>query len=206
MKSDHIILASEGIFRKFYLEKYDAEQERLIFDKKLSITPRLISTGSKDSIEYNDFEYLESFHLWQLDNIDFQAVGELYSELHQLENMQDKVICQIDTNPRNIIYNKLNGRYYLIDFVDWRWEYPEFDLIHFLLFWAVVVTKDEFEDIQQTFLKGYKLRSEINIQRWGRLYPQVVHFFEQRRKLYGKSEKKLNPDRLTNRDLLSKLI
>jgi len=206
MKSDHTILADEGIFRKFYLEKHDAEQERLIFNKRLSIIPRLIATGSKDSIEYNDFEYVESSHLWQLDNIDFQAIAELYCELHQLENKQDKVICQIDTNPRNIIYDKLNGRYYLIDFVDWRWEYPEFDLIHFLLFWAEVVSKVEFDDIQQSFLKSYKLKGEINSQRWGRLYPQVVHFFEDRRKLYGKSEKKFNPDQKTNRNLLSKLM
>lgn len=206
MKSDHTILVSQGIFRKFYLEKYDAEQERLIFNKRLSITPQIISTGSKDNIEYNDFEYLESCHLWQMDNIDFQSIGELYRELHQLENRQDMVICQIDTNPRNIIYDKINGRYYLIDFVDWRWEFPEFDLIHFLLFWAEVVSKDKFEDIQHTFLNSYKLKGEINTQRWGRLFPQVVHFFEQRRKLYGKSEKKFNPDQLTNRNLLSNLI
>ncbi len=206
MKSDHKILPEKNIFRKYYQSQHDAEQEKLIYKKKLNIFPELLNSGRDQSIRYNDFQHIDCSDLWHLGSIDFSAVARLYATLHNTEQQRDKVICQIDTNPQNIIYDHRSEKYYLIDFVDWRWEYAEFDLIHFLLFWASVKPGTDFLKISQKYIQGYKEKREISSLRWKNIYPEVEEYFDKRRYFYNKNERIINRDISLNRQVLNNLL
>ena len=204
MKSRQIILAKQGVLRKYYQNSRDAERERQVYNKKLDIMPAMIGSGREGSREYNDFKYLNCHNLWQKKIIDFGAVARLYGRLHSEEKSEEMVICQIDTNPQNIVYIEQSDRYYLLDFVDWRLEYAEYDLIHFLLFWAATKTNDEYIQIEQEFLNAYVTCRYIDYGRWQSLVPQVIKYFDERRQYYGKREKNMSSDSQVNRSHLAR--
>jgi Ser/Thr protein kinase RdoA (MazF antagonist) len=199
MKSRQKILAEQSILRKYYQNGRDAERERQVYILQLDIIPDMIGTGREEGREYNDFEYLSCTDLWQKNIIDFRAVARLYARLHSQKKNGDMVLCQIDTNPQNIVYVNQSDRYYLVDFVDWRLEYAEYDLIHFLLFWAAVKTHDEYIQIEQELLKAYAACRYIDFERWKKLVPQVIKYFDERRQYYGKIEKNMSSDNQVNR-------
>ncbi len=199
MKSDYNIIAESNIFRKYYQNLQDAEQEEIIYKKKPAILPNLLGAGYEQSVRYSDFQYIQSINLWEKNSVDFAEVAKLYAKLHEVEKRSGKVICQIDTNPQNIIYDSSDGKYYLVDFVDWRWEYAEFDLIHHLLFWASAKPNPEFLMIIQEFTRAYETMREINQKNWQSIYPEAVRYFYHRREIYGKQERFINPDISLNR-------
>jgi thiamine kinase-like enzyme len=199
-------VVDDKIFRKFYHSSYDARQEYEFYQNKLGFIPRLIEYSSSGVVHYIDFEYIDSCSLWQQAEIDFCIVAKLYADLHNYSPREGKVICQIDTNPKNIIISRENGRYYLIDFVDWRWEYPEFDIIHFLLFWASAKPAEQFSLIVEQFLSAYQRAASISTKRWNDLLPQVISFFDLRRRIYQKKEKNNNPDMEKNRQTLNLIL
>ncbi|MCF7913329.1 MAG: hypothetical protein K9M99_12430 [Candidatus Cloacimonetes bacterium] len=203
MKKRQITFPEQGILRKHYQKIEDAERERQIYNLQLSFMPKLLKQGRDEAGEYNDFEYLSCRNLWQKKDIDFGAVARLYSKLHSQQKKNDKVICQIDTSPQNIIYVDSSDSYFFIDFVDWRLEYAEFDLIHFLLFWAAVKEKQHYIQLQNDFVTGYIAERCIDTERWRKLVPKVIEFFDQRRQHYGKYEKNICPDKHFNRKYLA---
>ncbi|MCF7859106.1 MAG: hypothetical protein K9N07_07270 [Candidatus Cloacimonetes bacterium] len=190
------------IVRKHYHKAEEYQRELEIYNKSWKILPSLLNTGKN----WLEISFKPGENLWEQDSVDFAVIGRLYAQLHNYESRDGKVICQIDTNPRNVLYCLEEKKYYLIDFVDWRWEKAEFDLIHFLLFWAGALSELEFYVAMKEFLAGYNTLRSISAETWQELYPQVVQYFDGRREHFGKREKKGGGEETINRKMLKKAV
>lgn len=194
--------AARKVFRKHYADAGQAMHERLFYNKKPDFSPALIASFISEKTIYNDFEHVESRNLWQQKSVDFASIGRLYAQLHDFADKDQMVICHMDTNPQNIIWSVHQDRYFLVDFGDWLWFYGEYDLIHFLLFWASAKCAGEFDLIADAYLKGYHAQRKINVHKWDSLYAETINNFDKRRANYNKKESVTNLDVKCNRDKL----
>ena len=110
----------------------------------------------------------------------------------------------MDTNPNNFIYDFKADRYFMLDFSEWEFNNKEFDLIHFLLFWAAIYDEEKFELTASSFIESYDKLDKINISVWNRLLPEIIIMFDERRNRFRKKEKLKNIDQEANRELLKK--
>lgn len=130
-----------------------------------------------------------------------KAIGKF----HSLQQVDGKVLCHWDNQPRNILWSARNKQIYLLDFEDIRLAYPEADLTHLFLFWAEVMNADEFVTNVQTFLHHYRGQIPLDINRWNAEYRKTKARFDRRRRKYSKKEKVANPFGTSNRKYLSKI-
>jgi aminoglycoside phosphotransferase (APT) family kinase protein len=202
MKSIYRLMPERGAFRKYFFTKKAADHERAMYLRKLVIMPPLLGAGKEAALYYLDIALIECENIWQASSPDFARIASLYAYLHNAESKNGKSLCQMDTNPQNIIYDVENDRYYLIDFAEWDWQYPEYDLIHHLLFWAAASAQKDFSNIAETFLASYKAVNGIDASKWQQLFPQITQIFDDRRARYNKSEKTSGRDNEINRNLL----
>ncbi|MCK4956206.1 MAG: phosphotransferase [Candidatus Cloacimonetes bacterium] len=114
---------------------------------------------------------------------DFQQVAQLFLQLHQFE---DKTLCMMDTNPNNIIFQQKENQYYLIDFSDWQYEHKEFDLIHFMLFWASIYNEKTFEQAARNFLDEYDKILKISRDIWKEKVLEIIDIFDERRRRFNR--------------------
>ena len=170
------------------------------YKKNLAFTPRLIDFTA-DSLT---IELIEGKTLGEIDNPDPRKLAHLFSKLHSLED-KTRTICLVDTNPRNILIENDTDRYFFIDFSDWKVDYPESDLVNFLLFLASMQNIKKFQKFCKTFLKTYILYLPINHLLFSSLIPQKIVIFDQRRVKYGKIEKNLKSKQEINRKYLFKI-
>ena len=76
----------------------------------------------------------------------------------------------------------------MLDFSEWIYDYPETDLIHFLLFWASAYNSDKFKVIFEQIVNTYKTKNMINTLEWELLIPEMILRFDSRRKKFGKKQ------------------
>lgn len=198
MKSDIIIQKDKGQVIKICKSPEMFKNELYIYQKKLSFTPRLLDHDGKNTLI---LEYIEGIPIGELAEPDFGKIADLFLQLHSLENKKDLVICHYDNNPKNYLFSK--GRYYFIDFDEWRYQKPEFDLIHFLLFWASIYSRPKFEIAYKKFISSYMQKGSINPLEWELMIPEVIDIFDNRRIKYGKLE--YNTDVSLNRERLKNI-
>lgn len=174
------------------------KKELYIYEKKLHFTPKLLDHDEKNTLI---LEYLEGANIGEIERPDFSQIADLFVELHALENKNGKCICQADTNPKNYILS--NGKYYMIDFGEWEYNYPESDIIHFLLFWASIYDSKQFEKTFRQLTDYYLAYGNINPLEWEMSIPEIIEHFDNRRERFGKIE--LNPDTYINRELIKNI-
>lgn len=134
---------------------------------------------------------------------DFNS-GELAKTLaafHLSSFNGDKCLCQIDNQPCNIL--AAGRQYYLIDFSDSRYDFPEFDLCHLLLFWAADLPSGVFREKLGIFCEAYNALLPLRPVIWVESMQRATGVFDTRRKRFNKSSGK-NPPITTehNRNLL----
>lgn len=179
------------------LDEY--KRELHIYQKNLAFTPTLYSHSQKEfSITIS---HLNGHTLYNTLNPDFGRIAKLFHQLHSLE---EKTICLMDTNPNNFIYDFGADRYYMLDFSEWEYNQKEFDLIHFLLFWAAIYDEEKFTKTAVSFLDSYNKLNNIETSVWNRMLPIIINMFDERRNKYRKKEKLKNVDQEANRELLKK--
>jgi len=115
----------------------------------------------------------------------FQKIAQLFAQLHRLNS---PTICLCDTNPRNILYEIDLKRYFLIDFSDWQYQPPEYDLINFLLFWASIYSPKSFAKAATDFLAAYQKIAPIDGIFWQKRLPQAETEFDQRRARFNRKK------------------
>jgi tRNA A-37 threonylcarbamoyl transferase component Bud32 len=169
------------------------KKELYIYEKKLPFTPRLLDHDGKNKLI---LEYLDGQNIGELAEPDFARIAELFQRLHNLEQKDGRCICHRDSNPKN--YLLADERYFLIDFSEWEYDFPESDLIHFLLFWASILNRKKFELCFLSFLSSYKKSGYINPVQWEMLIPIKTSEFDSRRMKFGKIES--NADIIENRE------
>ena len=195
------IFSEAGYIRKYYNNVGELNRELEIYRKDWDFLPALRNTGR----DFLDIEYKSSMILWDMSEIDFYEIGKLYGKLHNAETKEGKVICHIDCNPRNVLYCPDEQKYYLIDFVDWRWEMAEYDVIHFLLFWAAALNESDYYKLTGKFYSGWKSIHKTSITDWDFSYQRAVKYFIERRKSYGKKEQNNGGDEMINRERIKSL-
>ena len=92
----------------------------------------------------------------------------------------------------------------MLDFSEWIYDYPETDLIHFLLFWASAYNADKFKFVFDQVISTYKTKRMINPLEWELMIPEIIFRFDSRRKRFGKRQ--THPDITKNREFLKNII
>ncbi|HNX00636.1 MAG TPA: phosphotransferase [Candidatus Cloacimonadota bacterium] len=168
----------------------------------LDFIPKLISYDIKGILE---IELIDGVRIIDMDKPDFVAIAAMLDKFHQVQNIENKVLCHIDNNPRNYLYDRLHDKFLMIDFSDSRVDYPEWDVIGFLLFWASIVNRIRFKEIVKEFLTGYTISRLEDEKRFEYIYHQNIFIFDERRKKYNKQESLNNPDVIDNRKSILEL-
>ena len=175
------------------------KKELYIYKKKLQFTPKLIDNDGKNTLM---LEYIEGTPIMDLAQPNFVKITELIINLHSLESKKSKCICHYDNNPKNYLY--ADGEYYMLDFSEWIYDYPETDLIHFLLFWASTYNAVKFKHVFEQVISTYKAKRIINPLEWELMIPEIILRFDSRRIEFGK--KQTHPDIAKNREILREII
>ncbi|MFC1887422.1 hypothetical protein ACFLYK_01285 [Candidatus Cloacimonadota bacterium] len=202
MKSNIIIQKEKNQVIKICRNSKEFKKELYIYQKKPYFAPQLLDHNGTNTLM---LEYIHGIPIIDLIQPDFSKLALLFSELHALESNKGKRICLKDSNPNNFIYCDINLKYYMLDFSEWEYDFPEADLIHFLLFWASIYPFERFELIFNQFKNAYRLSLPINPIEWEMQLPEVIHQFDSRRKKFGKHQDPLSDDIQINRDLLTEI-
>ena len=186
---------------KFFQSKDDFVKELFIYQKKPNFAPKFLSYN-QDNLSIK-IELIKGDTIINLQNPDFKMLAKLFYQLHTLE---DKTICLMDTNPKNFLYSIEKNRYFIIDFSDWQYADKEFDLIHFLLFWASLWRYERFYQVAKIFLTEYENYAVIKKSNWKTNVINVINIFDNRRQFHKKKEKTINNDTEKNREMLKNLF
>ncbi|MCD6182256.1 MAG: phosphotransferase [Candidatus Cloacimonetes bacterium] len=202
MKSNLIFQKEDGRVIKICNSPSEFKSELAIYRRQLPFTPQLLDDDGRITLV---LEYIEGMHIGEMPQPDFGKIAQLFAALHQLENHHGKVICHYDTNPRNYLFSPGKNRYFMLDFAEWRYDFPESDIIHFLLFFASIYSHRHFCEIFRQLITAYRQTMPINPIEWDILLPEIIQRFDTRRALFGKREQQKNPDVLHNRDFMYSL-
>lgn len=167
-------------------DKFNAELQ--VYQLGLPMIPKLL--------DYQEPDWLKMQRIDGLPYLDTEGgfkphlLGETIANFHLATKEGEKCICHIDNQPQNILWN--GERYFLIDFSDCEYNFPEIDISHLLLFWAAEFPHTLFEPSVIRFLKAYNRILTINTRRWEQCVVESINRFDERRRLYDKSKGKVN--------------
>lgn len=159
------------------------------------LRPHTLVLEKVEGIPYLDAEYLSDTMLTKL--------AQTVSRFHEITQLGDRVLCHWDNQPRNILWIEKQKKFCLIDFEDIRLARPEADLAHLFLFWAEVMSYDDFSHSVRIFIKHYQKSHKLAFEQWQTESLKARHRFDARRRRHNKLEKTDNPDRIKNRYLLN---
>ncbi|MCD4828354.1 MAG: hypothetical protein K8R90_02850 [Candidatus Cloacimonetes bacterium] len=191
-----VTLHEDRVIKRFDDHEHFLREKR-VYDAHPDFAPTLLSDNGSDMII---IERVPGIPLIECDTPDFHMAGGLLADLHMFQRHKEMALTMVDTNPRNFLQGSSRG--WLIDFSHIALDYPEPDLIHFLLFWAANQPHDAFMHTCQVFIGAYRARLPLDPGRWLSALPAVIQRFDQRRQRYGKSEKYAGNDVLRNRTFL----
>ncbi|MDP8267626.1 MAG: hypothetical protein P9L97_02745 [Candidatus Tenebribacter davisii] len=199
MKSEIIINKQNNQVIKICNSPKMFKKELFIYKKKLPFIPRLIDHDGKNTLI---LEYIDGIPIIDLAQPNFEKITELMLKFHALESKGDKCLCHSDNNPKNYLYS--NGDYFMLDFSEWDYDYPESDIIHFLLFWASEYEYTKFKFVFEQVINTYRQKKIINPLEWQMILPEIIEKFDYRRKKFGKT--KTHPHILQNRELMREIL
>ena len=176
MKTNIIIQKKKKQVIKICQTPKQFQKEIYIYRKNFDFTPKLLDDDGKNTLI---LEYIPAKSITNLVKPNFSKIAKIIAEFHLSENKRGKCICHFDNNPKNYLFAE---KYYMLDFSNWKYDYPEIDLIHFLLFWASIYKTSQFEIIFREFISGYKKYAQINPLEWELLIPEITERFDSRRK------------------------
>ena len=202
MKTNVVIKKEQGEVIKICRNHDEFKKELHIYNKNLSFVPNLLDHNKSNTLI---IEYIDGTLLIKEENPDFYALGKLFAQLHQVERQGDRCICFYDSTPKNIIRSLHNNQYYMLDFSEWEFDYPEADLIHFLLFFASLQSKEDFKSSLNNLIKGYRESATLNPIQWDMLVAEQISRFDSRRKKFNKYDSNEHPDIKANRELIEKI-
>ena len=140
--------------------------------------PNTLVLSKIDGIPYLDVPALTDTMVIKL--------AKTIAKLHSVTHLDDRVLCHWDNQPRNILWNDKQQKFYLVDFEDIRLAHPEADIAHLFLFWAENMDCETFTKYTNSFLYAYTEPVALNSQRWKRELHNAIQRFYRRRKRYGK--------------------
>jgi thiamine kinase-like enzyme len=179
--------------------------ELYIYSSDFQYRPALIEIQQPHSLvlqQVNGIPYLDAEML--SDRLVTQ-LAQAISGLHAVAQVEGKVLCHWDNQPRNILWDETKQKVILLDFEDIRLAPPEADIAHLFLFWAEALAHNIFTSRVTLFLHKYKPVVPLGSDIWKAELRKARQRFGNRRRKHNKKEPAGNPDRLINRRFLSKL-
>ncbi len=198
MKAEIIVIPEKHRVLKVCRTAVDFHKEVRVLSIAFPFIPSLLATYGEKVIE---MELLEGETITNKMNLDFFKLAGLFSQLHLKTSNKQKVLCHIDTNPKNYIIDEVTGNYYMIDFSESSLSVPEHDLFNFLLFFAAMYEPERFEKAMICFLNSYKNKRLLDRNRHP-LFDQWIDIFDHRREKYRKKSNVLPTIHKRNRKLL----
>lgn len=156
--------------------------ETRIYDKNLDCTPKLISALPPREIilqKVDGCPYMGHPSGWNP-----ALLGQTIAHYHSSFYDGQKTLCHHDNQPGNILYT--GERYYLIDFSETLWEYPEHDISHLHLFWAAEMPLDALCQAVTQFMDSYSDIMPLSTNRLLHFQSQNIKRFDLRRLIHRK--------------------
>ncbi|HOH46747.1 MAG TPA: phosphotransferase [Candidatus Cloacimonadota bacterium] len=170
-----------SVVKKFSTrEAFDAEMR--VYRSQFPFCPKLFNLKAPAWINLQRIDGVP--YLDKAETLDPKLLAEVIATLH-LNFMEEGItLCHWDNSPGNIL--ACGDRYYLIDFEDSRYDHPEHDLTHLLLFWLEAFEESRFLELKKEFLDVYQTHIKLDKARWEQAIPQSLNRFVQRRKQHSK--------------------
>ncbi|HPR18480.1 MAG TPA: hypothetical protein PLD62_09570 [Candidatus Cloacimonadota bacterium] len=198
MNSNLLIQKEKGQVVKICQTPRMFQKELYIYSKNLPFVPKLLDHDNKNTLV---LEYIDGIPISDLAEPDFGKIAEIFLFLHNIEQKDNKCICHFNNHPRNFLY--ADHQYYLLDFSEWRYDFPETDLIHFLLYWASLYRRGKFNIAFRSLMSRYLKQGVINPLEWEMQLSQVIERFDAGRQQFGKWED--SSDVNSNREMMKNI-
>ena len=182
MKSTIKISSGGKTILKTCRSKEEFENELRVYRLELDFVPKLIAVHDGLILE---LQYIDGVTLSPETRLDFEKMGQLFTDFHQATTNGEYALCHIDTNPRNYLITD-KGTYYMIDFSESSYSYVEHDLVNFLLFWAACYEPNRFESSSHLFLNSYQNKGLCDPTR-NELFNEWFNAFDERRRKHNKT-------------------
>ncbi len=176
--------------------------ELLVYQSAYPNKSELIVIGKPNTLVLTEVKGIPYLDVQDFSDDMIAKLARAISRFHNLVKVEGKVLCHWDNQPRNILWNDKEKKFYLIDFEDLRLAFPESDIAHLFLFWAEVMDYNQFSESVRKFVDNYQGKRILNWETWSLAARNSMHRFDRRRWKYHKLEKRDNSDRLKNRKLL----
>lgn len=199
MKCSKLVFTEQTV-TKFFDSIHEFQNELRVYQSELPNTPKLVEYSDVDPVNicirrvwgtpYLDnpefpIDLLASsiakFHLATF-NISTEQVATCKVWNHKSHERQ--CLCHYDNQPRNILYDGL--QYTFIDFSDSRFDFPETDVSHLLLFWAHEYGISTFTSHCLSFIHEYMQHLKLDAKHWHECLEHSILRFDERRKKYCK--------------------
>ncbi|MDP2172497.1 MAG: phosphotransferase [Candidatus Cloacimonadaceae bacterium] len=197
-KPSFIRFAGDTVIKSFN-EAVLFYRELTVYQRHLPATPKLL--GFVEPLEIVLERISGIPYTDDPDGFDSALLAKRIAAFHLSSFDGDKCLCHIDNQPKNILYD--GNDYYLIDFSDSRFETPEYDLSHLMLFWADMFEPARMQSLVGQFLSEYQKLASLDSDRWESCLRQNILRFDERRAQYNKKPPLLTIEMISeNRDYL----
>lgn len=185
-KPGAVELLSDRVIKRFrFPEAYFRELS--VYRLGLRITPRLLD---RHEPEWIALERVDGIPYLNSDSgFDPALLARAVAALHGSRSDNGLCLCHIDNQPGNILWN--GQRYMLLDFADSRFDRPETDVSHLLLFWAEEYEPDLFMHLASAFIAAYQQTRKLDTSQWQSCLQDSRERFYTRRARYCKAAPKL---------------
>jgi Ser/Thr protein kinase RdoA (MazF antagonist) len=177
--------------------------ERFVYESAFPDKPKLVEIRRPQTLVLRRIDGIPYLDAVDISDLMIKKLAQAIAKLHSISHLDEKVLCHWDNQPRNILWDEKKQKITLLDFEDIRLAPPEADIAHLFLFWAEVMTSDDFSRRVELFFRNYKSTIPLNADRWKNELRKAINRFDKRRKKYSKLEKKMNLEKSKNRKHLN---
>ncbi|MCB5261356.1 MAG: phosphotransferase [Candidatus Cloacimonetes bacterium] len=201
------LITYPNVVSKLFTDKELFDRELKVYKLAPPHVPDLLSAGEAEimgpKLYYITAKRIKGKAYLDLPNFSTSELGSALADFHAFTYKAEKCLCHIDNQPQNILL--AGSKYYFIDFSDSRYDFPEVDITHLLLFWAEEYRYLDFIARAGSLLNRYQEDITLERSRWSRSLKESIIRFDERRAKYHKSPVR-SEDSSRNRDWLSAVI
>lgn len=201
------LITYPNVVSKLFTDKELYDRELLVYHLTPPHVPDLLSANDAEvmgqKLYYITTKRIKGQAYLDQPNFSATELGAALAAFHAFTYKAGKCLCHIDNQPQNILL--AGSKYYFIDFSDSRYDFPEVDISHLLLFWAEEYPFVDFISHAGSLLNRYQEDITLERSRWSRSLKESIIRFDERRAKYNKSPIR-SEDSTKNRDWLSAVI
>lgn len=205
IEKPHLVMYP-SVVTKLFEKNQDYLAELRVYESNAPHVPKLLSHGKARTLD--DYLWYITTNRVKgkayMDESDFSPalLGKALAEFHFSSLKDGKCLCHMDNQPKNILFD--GAEYYFVDFSDSKYDTPETDVSHLLLFWAEEYPYMDFIRIAGCMLNSYQQLLSLKPDRWEKTMPKSIKRFDARRTMFNKRQASEHSEK--NRNWLSAVI